>query len=284
MIMEDKQYWVTYDDYMNNDVKLARALRNLQLYGLIFIENVPDSREMVAKLATRIGPLQNTFYGLTWDVRSVPEAKNVAYTNQHLGFHMDLLYMGDVPKLQFLHCLKNSCEGGESIFADAIQAAQILAETDPAAFSTLSKFIVPYQYVHSDNIYYRGRSIIQSGESPNGPNKPVIQRVSYSPPFQGRWAVANQGYGSAKRRHNYLLSFHDALKKFDRELDDKSAHFELKMQPGTCVVFDNHRIVHARRAFNTSSGERWLAGAYLANAPFKSKMRVVRRYHPEVFR
>jgi len=43
------------------------------------------------------------------------------------------------------------------------------------------------------------------------------------------------------------------------------------MDSGTCVIFDNLRVVHARNAFNLNSGRRWLKGAYLARQDFVSK-------------
>ena len=45
----------------------------------------------VSNIGTRIGALRNTFYGLTWDVKSKSGANNIAYTEQMLGMHQDLL-------------------------------------------------------------------------------------------------------------------------------------------------------------------------------------------------
>lgn len=87
--MEMSQHWVSYPDYIADDSKFATAMKQLQRLGLIFLKDVPNSRSMVEAIATRMGPLRNTFYGSTFDVRTVPEATNVAYTNQFLGFHMD---------------------------------------------------------------------------------------------------------------------------------------------------------------------------------------------------
>ena len=45
----------------------------------------------VAALAAMFGTLRTTFYGSTWDVRSVPDASNLAYTGKPLPWHQDLL-------------------------------------------------------------------------------------------------------------------------------------------------------------------------------------------------
>ena len=76
---------------MNSDKTLLAVLKQLWSYGLAFLYNVPTKDQEIVKIVTRIGSLKNTFYGPTWDVKSVPGAKNIAYTNLELGLHMDLL-------------------------------------------------------------------------------------------------------------------------------------------------------------------------------------------------
>ena len=70
-----------------------QLLFNLKEYGLTFIKNVPLQEENVSSLANKIGPIRNTFYGPTWDVKSIPNSKNIAYTNLYLTLHMDLMYV-----------------------------------------------------------------------------------------------------------------------------------------------------------------------------------------------
>lgn len=79
---------VQYKGFMNQDHILLSSLDQLHYYGLLFISCVPSHPESVTSLARRIGPLKSTLYGPTWDVKSVPSAKNVAYTSSNLGFHM----------------------------------------------------------------------------------------------------------------------------------------------------------------------------------------------------
>ena len=81
-----------YDDFMNTESGLLNALIHLKAFGLCFLKNVPtDNHEQVEKVATRISLIRETFYGRSWDVKSIPQAKNIAYTSLNLGLHMDLL-------------------------------------------------------------------------------------------------------------------------------------------------------------------------------------------------
>ena len=113
--MSQDVQWFDYSSYMRSDKTLFGVLEALRRYGLVFLRKVPDSiissstsvtpdsmendtskhdkdNLSVEQVANRIGPLRNSFYGTSWDVRSVPGAKNVAYTHRYLGMHMDLLY------------------------------------------------------------------------------------------------------------------------------------------------------------------------------------------------
>lgn len=133
---------IDYEKYMTNDNVLRLALLQLNAYGLVFLKDVPHSETAVEDIGGRIGPLRHSFYGKTWDVKSVPKATNVAYTHQDLGLHMDLLYMKHPPTLQLLHCLRASSIGGASYFVDSFHAATKIRRQDPGAFHSLLHFPV----------------------------------------------------------------------------------------------------------------------------------------------
>lgn len=273
-MMDMRQHWVSFDDYMNNDVEFALAMRQLSRLGLIFVKDIPDSREMVEKLATRMGPLRNTFYGPTWDVRSVAEAKNVAYTDKFLEFHMDLLYMNEPPGFQLLHCLQNSCEGGESLFADTFHVVRMMDRFEPEMVKTLSEMHLNYEYVYDNAIYSHTWPVVQ-----NSPLVDDLQHVNYSPPFQ-----AHTGYGKWRKLKRETNDPVGALRFFADQLKLPKNVFELKLEPGQCAIFENRRVVHSRRQFNVKEGQRWLAGAYVDDDAVRSQFRRCGRDMPGVWR
>nr|OQO26894.1 hypothetical protein B0A51_08347 [Rachicladosporium sp. CCFEE 5018] len=311
---------ITFDAYMQDDSILLKALRQLQTHGLVFLTKVPDSSDSVSQIAERIGPLKNTFYGMTWDVRSVQGAKNVAYTSQDLGFHMDLLYMKQPPHLQFLHCIRSSAQGGASLFSDTYRAVQDMYINKPAFFQTLTEIHVPYHYDHADaeptgHYYHHAHPVIsleplrfvdphetslsvtfpdvrRLGNAAGRPDyawtrehftahlPAYITSVAWSPPFQAPFATTafshvhpdtvqalEQGFGSWRR----------AARSFDAVLHQQKGIHERMMKPGECVLFDNTRIVHARKAFipGDEGSERWLRGAYVDRDPYESRLKVL---------
>lgn len=56
-----------YERYMKDDRFLYQLVNQLRTDGLAFVTNVPGLEESLATIATRIGPVKDTFYGYTWD-------------------------------------------------------------------------------------------------------------------------------------------------------------------------------------------------------------------------
>ena len=264
--------WLDYDAYMADDRVLFDALTHLHQYGLLFLRNVPDSETSVVDLAGRIGNLKDTFYGRTWDVRSKAKAENIAYTPQFLGLHMDLLYTSNPPHLQLLHSLRARTPGGASFFSDAFQAAHQLQRLSPAHFRTLTTFPVTYHYHHPTHHYHFTRPVIDlhPAQHYSDPAHLALRRVNWSPPFQGPFEMRT-GSGGAES----LRTFIAASKAYEQLLSSDENLFEYRLNEGECVIFDNRRVLHARRAFDATKGERWLKGAYVDDDVFFSRLRVL---------
>ncbi|KAI2623097.1 Clavaminate synthase-like protein [Hypoxylon sp. NC1633] len=257
-IFEQEGITVEYDDWMSGKQEFLDGMHQLQTYGLVFIRNVPSSEESVISIANQIGDLKETFYGRTWDVRSKPNAENVAYTSSFLGLHQDLLYMRDAPRVQILHCLENSCEGGESIFSDGLRAAHLMKLGPKDLIDALKDRKIRYHYKKHGHYYEFSRAVVSN----------ILAYVFWSPPFQdSRQRIQKTKKGTADYR-----VWLQAATKFRQLLEDEHWVYQYKMQPGDCVLFDNLRLVHGRRQFDTASGSRWLKGTYISQDVFTSKM------------
>jgi gamma-butyrobetaine dioxygenase len=82
---------VGYQAFLKDESAFRRVLVQLRDYGLAFMKNVPRNVNQVETVAQRFGPIRETFYGKSWNVKSDPNAKNIAYTSSYLGLHMDLM-------------------------------------------------------------------------------------------------------------------------------------------------------------------------------------------------
>ncbi|KAJ2971468.1 hypothetical protein NUW58_g9413 [Xylaria curta] len=258
LITQASPYY-SYQAFMEDGPEYHAAMVAFTELGLIFLRNVPKSENSVKELVARLGVIQDTFYGTTWDVISKPNAENVAYTNSYLGLHQDLLYMDNVPRIQLLHCLENTCTGGESLFSDSYHAARLFTQRYPDLVAPLTNRKVVYHYNKGGHSYRQSRAVLSDlGQSKMG--------VWWSPPFQDpiqpdKWDESGM--------HLYNQC-HQGSMRLKALFEDAANVYEYKMKPGDCVLFDNRRILHGRRAFDTSSGHRWLKGAYVENASHNS--------------
>lgn len=271
-----------FESVMNDSSALASALGNLDKFGLIFLNGVPQAENSVGTISSRIGLVRNTFYRPMWDVRSVPDAKNVAYTSRDLGFHMDLLYMKEPPGFQLLHCMENTCEGGLSQFVDTFKILEFMAEKtqNVRLLDQLSQTHIEYEYSNDGKHYRDTKPVVKLQNFPNKRleistmdllRKNLVNnsdlRVYWSPPFVA--PLINNPYGRTPHHRSLGRSFADALERPGMAVTTKLA-------PGTCAIFDNLRIVHARTAFDTSAGHRWLRGAYADHQDVYSTMASVK--------
>ncbi|GAP87566.1 putative gamma-butyrobetaine dioxygenase [Rosellinia necatrix] len=258
-ILEQVSPYYSYESFMQDGPEYRAAMTALGDYGIIFLRGLPSSEETVKELAPRMGHIQETFYGVTWDVVSKPEAENVAYTNTFLGLHQDLLYLRNVPQIQILHCLKNSCSGGESLFSDSYHAAREFRRRFPEMIEPLTSRMVSYGYNKNGNKHWQSHPVLWD------------QGINWSPPFQTPFK-SDELTTEGMHKYSRWLEAARALRGI---FEDESNVYEYKMQPGECVIFNNHKLLHGRRAFDTSSGERWLKGTYVDASSFRSKLKTL---------
>lgn len=164
------------------------------------------------------------------------------------------------------------------MFSDAFHAANEIYKTRQDFFSVLSNFELCYEYNHEGAMYHNRWPVIETNATTHPGGLPQLHHVNYSPPFQGPIHSRESGknFGKFKLLRN-------ALKRFVEILESPENTFELKLEPGQCVIFENRRVVHARRQFNTAAGQRWLAGAYVDEDSLWSRFRRSLRDYPEVW-
>ena len=93
------------------------------------------------------------------------------------------------------------------------------------------------------------------------PKLDSIDAVHWSPPFATGLDDLFK-YGKAPHQASIEARI-SASKAFAEILERDELVFQTKMEPGTCAIFDNLRVAHARNSFDMNSGKRWLRGAYV---------------------
>jgi gamma-butyrobetaine dioxygenase len=245
----------------SNPASRLRWLTRLSQEGLVFLDEVPTTESAILEVMPLVGRVLETNYGYTFDVRSVPQPENLAYSDLGLGLHTDNPYREPVPGFQALHALITSSEGGDSLFADGFALAAHLRASAPEAFAQLTTTAVPFHY--------------RSGDAELRAERPLIQ-------LSVRGEVTALHYNSRSIAPLHLAAreaprFYDAYRRLAMLLRDPRLQLRTRLEAGTLVVFDNQRILHGRTAFSSARHPRHLRGCYLARDSVYSETALLRR-------
>jgi len=236
---------------------LTRLLQD----GLAFISEVPATEAAILAAMPLVGRVLETNYGLTFDVRSLPQPENLAYSDLGLGLHTDNPYREPVPGFQALHALVPSRDGGESLFADGFALAEHLRSSAPEAFAQLTRTAVPFHYRSRDADLYAERPLIElalSGE---------VAAVHYN----------SRSIAPLHLPPREAASFYTAYRHFAQLLREPRWQLRTRLGSGTLAVFDNRRTLHGRTAFSSARYPRHLRGCYLTRDSVYSEAALLRR-------
>jgi gamma-butyrobetaine dioxygenase len=259
--------WAAFSEVHGSNRSLrALWLERLLQDGIAFLSKVPSNDAGILEAAALAGRVSETNYGRVFDVRSVPQPENLAYSDLGLGLHTDNPYREPVPGFQVLHALVASPGGGDSLFGDGFAIAEHLRATSPDAFAVLTRTPVPFLYRSKDAELYAERPLIQlscSGE---------VSAVHYN----------SRSIAPLRLAARDAAPFYSAYRRFAALLRDSRFHLQFSLRDGDLVVFDNQRTLHGRTAFSSARYPRHLRGCYLTRDSVYSEAALLHReFHPE---
>lgn len=254
--------WLTLRQAGENAAARSRWLARLLTNGIAFLSEVPATDDAILEAMSLVGRVAETNYGLVFDVRSVAQPENLAFSDLGLGLHTDNPYREPVPGFQALHMLIASPDGGENLFADGLALAAHLRHNDPGAFTRLTGTAVPFRYRSKGADLYAERPLIQL--SCDG----AVTGVHYN----------NRSIAPLRLSLDDTQAFYDAYRKFALLLRDLKFQLKFRLRSGDLVVFDNQRILHGRTPFSSAKHPRHLRGCYLTRDSVYSESALLRRH------
>ena len=256
--------WASFADAQGKRSLRARWLMRLLQDGIAFLSDVPSVESGILEAAALAGRVSETNYGWVYDVRSVPQPENLAYSDLGLGLHTDNPYREPVPGFQVLHALVASPDGGESLFGDGFAIAEHLRATSPGAFEVLTQTPVPFLYRSKDAELYAERPLIQlscRGE---------VSAVHYN----------SRSIAPLRLGVRQAAQFYSAYRRLAALLRNSRFHLQFRLRDGDLVAFDNQRTLHGRTAFSSARHPRHLRGCYLTRDSVYSEAGLLRREFP----
>lgn len=243
------------------DAELTAWLTQFLELGFVIFSGVPTQPGAIRRVASTFGYIRDTNFGALFDVRSTPDAIDLAYTALALDPHTDNPYRWPVPGVQLLHCLVNETSGGLSTLVNGIAAAEILRANDAEAFRLLSQTPVRFRYRDATTELVASAPPIEldvTGRVQTVRFSPRLDFVPLLPPAE-------------------LTRYYRARRTFDHML--RSPQFELRflLDAGDLMMMDNRRLLHGRTGFDPAEGLRHLQGCYIDIDGPRSLYRVLRR-------
>lgn len=250
---------VPYEALLADDAVLETYLSKIERFGFCFVEQTPATPEATKAVAMRVSYIRRTIFGGYWDFTANMEHKDTAYTSLAIGPHTDGTYSFDAPGYQMFHCLAFNGVGGENVFVDGFRIAEIMRRESPDLYRILTQVEVPGQYIdHEKGIHLMARRPLLREDSTGR-----LAQVSFNNLDRAPFALAPAR----------MAKFADAYATFAAHANDRALQYRRRLAPGSLVLFDNWRLLHARDAY---SGYRRLAGAYLNKEDVESRLRVLR--------
>ena len=234
-----------YDDVCSDDAARARWLGWVRDLGFAILDDVPTEPGMVTRVVDLFGYVRETNYGRLFDVVSVVNPTNLAYTGLGLGVHTDNPYRDPVPTLQLLHCLESADVGGDTVLVDGFNAAERLRAEAPESFAMLCAHEIPFRFRDDTaDLVTRGAVIEVDGRG-------AIKAVRYN----------NRSVQAFDMDFGVMEAYYAAYRAFGRLLKDREGEVQFKAGAGTLFIVDNRRVMHGRTAFS-GEGRRHLQGCY----------------------
>jgi len=250
----------TYDRVRDDEAALASWLGYVRDLGFALLREVPAGSGAVCEVIGLFGYVRETNYGRVFDVVSVEQPHNLAYTALALGNHTDNPYRDPVPQLQLLHCLEAAVQGGESVVVDGFAAAERLRREAPDAFAILTATPVSFRYVEPGAVdLSHAAPLIELDVAGR------LRTIRYN----------NRSMAPLDIDADAVEAFYAAYRHFGRLLHDPAHTVGFGMAAGDLFIVDNRRVLHGRRGY--SGGRRHLQGAYADVDSLLSRLRILER-------
>lgn len=250
-----------YTALMKDNAALLQWLLAVRDIGLTQLRGVPTEPGSLKLIAQRISFIRESNFGVLFNVQSKADADSNAYTAFNLPLHTDLPTRELQPGLQFLHCLVNDAEGGESIFVDGFAIADALRQEEPQLFEALCEIPVEFRNKdrHSD---YRCLAPIIAVDA--------LGRVA-------EIRMANFLRGAFDTSVAQMPLLYRAYRRLIAMTREPRFRLMQRLRPGELWCFDNRRTLHARNAFDPATGARHFQGCYVDRDELLSRILVLQR-------
>lgn len=205
-----------------------------------------DTEALIEAIEARGLKVRPTHFGRIEDLRTDnttnKNTDQLGYTNYPVKLHTDQPFLEEPPRYQLLQSMRKADVGGENYLVDALAAARYLQSIDRQAFELLSTLPVRFHRKQQNFEKILDRPILHFGDDGS-----FQIRYSY-------FTLAPFAYP-----FDLVENWYRAYTRFAKLVNEARHQYNVPLEPGDFVLYDNHRMLHARNGF---TGARWSRGIY----------------------
>jgi gamma-butyrobetaine dioxygenase/trimethyllysine dioxygenase len=247
----DLSAFVRQGDGAPLDRLVAEAIQGVRARGAAVIRRgasalrpEDETEPLVEAFAAQGLRLVTTHFGRIEDLRSdnVTNANTdqLGYTNAAVELHTDQPFLDEPPRYQVLQSIRKADAGGDNSLVDGLLAARYLESLDADAFQRLCSTPVPF--------HRRQKGFERVVRAP---------LLEMGPPFRIRFSYFT--VAPYRLPFGEMEAWYRAHDRFARLVRNPRHQVRFSLEPGDFLLYDNHRMLHARTAFR---GARWVRGMY----------------------
>jgi gamma-butyrobetaine dioxygenase len=231
------------------------ALERLDAFGAVVVRRDPsvtdapedETERVVDAFAAKGLRVIATHFGRIEDLRTDnttnQNTDQLGYTDAAIELHTDQPFLDGPPRLQLLQSIRAAAQGGENYVVDARAAALYLRDVDRRSFEVLTT--VPVHFHRKQKAF---ESLVVS---------PILKFSDDGRRFQVRSSYFTMA--PFQRPFDEMAEWYRAYDRFSRMVRDPRHQYRFALAAGDFVLYDNHRMLHARTSFR---GARWVRGIY----------------------
>jgi alpha-ketoglutarate-dependent taurine dioxygenase/DUF971 family protein len=252
-----------YDQIVTDESMRLQMFQHIADYGFVILNGIPVEKDQIEQLASVFGFIRQTHYGRIFELISTPQQRILAQTAHAIRPHNDELFRDPIPGLFMMHCLRASdCGGGESILVDGFKAAENLRTCKRESFDLLCQVPIPHRRFLVDEVddvalsaKWRVIELSQHGD---------VVAVH----------INERTMAPLDAEENLIEPVYRALQEMLALVYAPEACVKYRLEAGQAAVLDNHRVLHARTAFN---GNRHIRQCHVDRDEFFSRLRALHR-------
>ena len=250
-----------FKENLSEKEEMYNALISFYKYGFIIFKNVPTKDNFLINFANSIGSVRRTNFGEHFNVRSIPNPNDLAYTALNLAPHTDNPYRNPVPCIQLLHCIINEVSGGYSTVVDGYTVTEDLKKENPEFYEILTRIKVKFKFIDKDVVLEDWSELIKLDERKRFKQVRFSPRLDYVPILE----------------KNELDMYYRARKKLSDMYNSEKYRIEFKLEQKDLLMMDNYRLLHGRTRYDPNEGNRFLQGCYIDYDSTEGKLRHLKR-------